>query len=225
MRRATSKPITLSDKHRLILSVLSRLKFGTVSQLMYWVGAEHESSVSRPCSQLVDAGLVEQHKDLKPYVYRLSRKGCNFVSAEYKRSWLSFSALQQVVLKNDVEIYLRNLYPKTSYIDKSRLLSLGLSPGIGEHGFRFEKKLFFVLIDDYLMDSKRILRCWERMHTPNENHYDLKLGGNVSWESYADRFFLFCCDEDKLKQHKKFAFDNRISVDCIYLPATWGIAA
>ena len=224
MQRAGSRPITLSDRQRLILSVLNRLKFGTVNQLMYWIEADHDSSVSRPCKQLLEAGLIEVHQGLKPFVYRLSRKGCHLMSCDYRRAWFSFAALQQIVLKNDVEIDLRAYYPKATYIDKSKLLRLGLNSAVGEHGFRSEKQLFFVLIDDYLMDSKRLLHCWTRMHTPNDKYYDIKQGANVSWESYADLFFLFCCDEDKMTQHRKFAVANQIPVECVYLPATWGIS-
>ena len=219
-----SKPTALTSRQRLIMSLLVRLRFATVQQLMFWVGAEHESSVSRPCGQLLRSGFIEQHADLSPRAYRLSRKGSQMLSTNYRRSWLSFAALQQSILKNDVEIHLRKMYPKTIHIEKTKLLTIGLNPAVGEYGFKHGKQLFFVLIDDYLMASKRILHCWDRQHTPSHAHYDIKQGGFVNWRSYADQFFLFCCDEDQLKQHQEFAEKHKIPLQSAYLPATWGIA-
>ena len=225
MPRTNNNALVLSDTQRLILSFLVRLRFATTTQLMFWLGVDHASSVTRPCSQLIEAGMIERHDELTPYVFRLSRRGSKVMGARYSRDWYSLSALQQYALKNEIEIQLSERFGNVRSISRDRLLTLGLSPSVGEHAYRFERQLFFVIIDDYLMESKRIHHSWSRIHKSNSKYYDLKQGSSVSWKGYSDRFILYCCDESKLELHKKMVTKTGLAVECLYIDPFWGIAA
>ena len=215
----------ITGNSRCILDILNRLNIATLTQIGYWLGHADKSKVSRLCKKLENEAYIESSRLLKPFAFRLSSKGANYLGASYKSAWPSFAATQQIVLKNEVEMQLRSHYPKSVHIRRQYLWKLGLSPALGEYAFKNEDQLFLVLLDDYLMDSKRILHCLTRNHSPNQRYYDATVGGgNVTWQAYADKVFVFCCDAEKLKQHQAFLDGENIVANCQYLPATWGIA-
>lgn len=223
--QSASEAYRLTRRTRLLLNLLLRLQVATVAQLQYWFRGSHESSLSRLCSQLAITGYLKINQKKKPYAIKLASKGARYLQTDCKTDWPSFAATQQIVLKNDVEIALRKTFGNIIYLKRPTLWRLGLNPGIGEHAFRFGDQLFFVLIDDYLMESNRISHCLSRAHTPHEQYYDVtQAGGSSTWADYADRVVVFSCDEDHLEQHQTYLEKQTIKADCHYLPATWGIA-
>lgn len=220
-----SEAYRLARKTRLLLNLIFRLKVTTIAQLKYWLQAPHETTVARLCSQLAITGFIKINHKEKPYSLMLASKGARYLQADGKTDWPSFAATQQIVLKNDVEIWLREYFDNIIPLNRTKLWQLGLNPGVGEHAFRSGSQLFFILIDDYLMESNRISHCLSRAHTPSEQYYDVTQGGGPStWADYADRVFVFSCDEDHLEQHQAYLDKQAIKADCHYLPATWGIA-
>ena len=220
------KTDALTQTQVLMLSTLARLRFATAEQLMQWCPLGAMSSVRRCAQRLASAGLIEINTELKPFVYRLSRKGCRAMGQRYFRTWHSFSAMQQVLLRNQVEIQLLNEDDKSASIDRAQLAPLGLHPAHSEYAFVMPNRssLFqLVVIDDYLMQSNRILHKWQRPHlktSTTATSTTLK-----RWCDVCDGYRIYTITELQAIQHRAFLAQAGIpNASVTLIEPVWGVS-
>lgn len=195
----------LSQLNEAMLTLLARLRFATAQQLKTWLSVEAMSSIRRAAQRLELLGLVEINKELKPFVYRLSRSGCNLMGERYFRNWHSVSAMQQILLRNEVEIELKKEDSAASVATRSQLTQLGLHPAHSEYAFMMPNKrsLFeLVVIDDYLMQSNRIIHKWHRAHLKSSQIAEptsLK-----SWSQVCDAYRIYTVTDFQYEKHRNY---------------------
>ncbi len=197
------KPLLATDE--LMLRVLARLRFATAEQLGYWLPLDAPSSVRRCAQRLEAARFIEINTERKPFVYRLSRMGCAVMGQRYFRRWHSASAMQQVLLRNQVELRWHQADDRTSVVDRTALTPLGLHAAHAEHAFMRpgQSHLFqLVVIDDYLMQSDRIAHKWTRGHLKQSRHAaDTTL---KRWCDVCDAYWIFAVTPLQVRQHEAY---------------------
>lgn len=231
MTVASARLNKLTDLQNQILDVIARLRFATAEQLLYWLPVDALSSVRRGAIRLTDLGLLETRSDLRPYVYRLSSRGCALTGERYFRRWHSASAVQQYLLRNAIEIELREEDPSARVQPRQGLSSIGLYPAHAEHAFVLPNKLdlfLFVIVDDYLMTSNRILHKWNREHLRESQSAQVTSLKRWRDVSQACRVYTVC--EHHAKRHGDYLqrqwekMQSPLPISVQLIEPIWGVS-
>lgn len=209
-RESTLRYSALSETHWAIINELSRVVFATQTQLADYL--DRSVSVARHAiNELVDARFLEAHREIRPYVYRLSSHGATITGTTKPRHWMSANAIHQRILRNTIELELRNKHPDARFVERRQCWKQGLFPSIGEHLLnrtidgKTERSL--VLIDDYMMAPNRIAHCLHRHHDKEKS---VSAGTLVlRWTDVVSRVLVCCTDEKHAGLHEQFVQNNQ----------------
>ena len=192
----------LNPSETKILEALKEYGFLVHRQLMAFTGYA-SSTIADTLKRLVLMGLVEKMDLLSPAVYRLSSKGAQIVSTNYRKT-RSYPAIQHIVHVAESIRMLRMEFPEARLIKRQELYAQGLYPSVGEHAAEVGNVRIFLLVDDYLMRPGRAGESWIRKHTPVSRFVDIVAIRNrgeflvTRWCDMADHYRIYTTDERQL---------------------------
>jgi len=183
---------------------LSINDFATPAQLAAFCDVQMPA-ISKATKQLQSQSMIVLEEGFRPSVLRLSFKGARMmgkVLSSGKRS-PSAGVQQHACHRNEAALILSQTYPGFAWTPKKQLLAHGLRPALGEHAAMDDSGLsHLVLLDDYQMESNRILRSWTRRHTPDTKHYPLHNGQR--WCDLANHFVIATTSIEQANRHQQW---------------------
>jgi len=218
-----NRPVQLSETQRDLLTVLARLRFATVSQLVYWV-APLQPTVTKTLKRLEGYGFVAVERSCRPHIFSATSLGLRTVGLKdaAKKGFISWSVMAHHCHRNAAEIRLREHFRDFTFQSRRSLYAMGLSPAHGEHyGQNGQGEGALVLLDDYLMQSERIGHAWIRPHTPNTRYYDLTTGCVKRWRDVASSYVLAVTDRIQYETHKAYVQKHRLDTALLYVEGLW----
>lgn len=162
-----------------------------------------QDAIRKRAAEAETRGLVEAHKEVRPFVWRLTSGGAARLGKSFQRRWLSASAMHQYLMKNSIELNFRKsgVY---YYLERKELFRVGFHPAVAEHVLVTEKDgkpyRSLVIIDDYLMPLRQIGRRLARTHNPSKRFYT---GDAMQWLNLIDRVVIFTTEKNRVEAHKK----------------------
>lgn len=216
----------LTETHRAILTELARITFATQQQLADYLN--RSVNVARHAiNELVESRFLEAHKEIRPYVYRLSSHGATVAAVTKPRHWMSANAIHQRILRNTIELQIRQKNTSAQFVSRKQCWQQGLFPSVGEHLLVYRgaaaAERVLVLIDDYMMSSARITHCLNRLHDKEKS---VSAGTLVlRWKDVVNRVLVCCTDERHAAQHEHFIELNSEYLErpivVTYIPPLW----
>jgi transcriptional regulator with XRE-family HTH domain len=200
----------LTETHRAIIEELARVTFATQSQLAEYL--DRSINVARHAiNELVDSRFLEAHREIRPYVYRLSSHGATVAGVTKPRHWMSANAIHQRILRNTIELQVRVKNPTAHFVARRNCWGQGLFPSVGEHLLVHPKEgkneRMLVLIDDYMMSPARIMHCLNRLHDKDKS---VSAGTIVlRWTDVVSRVLVCCTDANHAALHAQYIETNR----------------
>jgi len=210
----------LNPTQERILEGLKRLNYATVNQIHYWSGVSL-APIRKSLFALRAAGFVECEKQVRPHVWKLSRTGSRLVDEPLPSGFRapSWSVVAHTCHRNQVEMLLRKGLSNFMFLKKTALFRLGLNPSHGEHAGVQAGKLFFVLLDDYLMGSDRITKVLSRDHRKHPKY--CSLNKSVNWRMVLGRYLVVTTDLQQKSRHERWIQKQKINAELLYLPPLW----
>lgn len=196
-------PSLFKEREMDALNVLGRLMYATPGQLDQWGIPQY--AVSRMLPKLEKYGLVQVIREARPNIIALTHKGGSVVDRPLPsgKSYTSWAVMAHRCYRNEVELALRKHYPRFTFFSRKYAYARGLNPARSEHGASDENgKTYLVVLDDYLMQPRRIAHCWTRPHTPNTRYYNET--ASRRWRDVADHLIVVSNDPFQLKRHQHF---------------------
>ncbi len=193
----------LKERELKTLNVLGRVMYATSNQLDQWGIPPH--AVSRMLPKLEKYGLVQVIREARPNIIALTHKGGNVVDRPLPsgKSYTSWAVMAHRCYRNEVELALRQHYPRFTFFNRKYAYAKGLNPARSEHGGSDENgKVYLVVLDDYLMQPRRIAHCWTRPHSPNTRYYNNT--ASRRWRDVADHLVVVSSDLFQVSRHKQF---------------------
>lgn len=224
MKRTHRRAWGLSPTESLVLTQLARVQFATAEQLAMWCAVTYQTA--RVIVRDLNAGgLVEPGADTRPQVWQLTLAGAARLRVPMPsgRRHSSWAVMQNAVHRNAVEILLSQEFPGFRFLTRLQLYKKGFNPSHGEYAAVDDQgATSLVLIDDYLMESRRIAHHWTRLHRPPRKYWP-EVGRQ--WFNIANRFLVFTTSAAHQKRHVEFVQTTTLPVDVHYLKPLWrGIA-
>jgi len=206
-----------------VLKLLSRIQYAIVPQVAYWSEGRHISRSYAALESLELLGYVKRHKAIKPHIFSLTREGCRVSgskppSGSRLESW---SVMTHRCHRNAAEIRLREHFENFQFLSRQQMYVRGVNPAFGEHLGVEGKRVFFVLLDDYYMNSTRISHAMSRTHRPNKFYFDVKKYNVPTWSDISTDFIVASTDEDQYEMHKKFIKKNNIKTALLKIEGLW----
>ena len=214
-------PIALNATQKDMMKTLSRVMFVTFDQLTYWVNIK-KPAASEAVKVLADHGLVKVLDKVKPYIIQITHAGARVSGTRLPsgKTYFSWSAQTHRIYRNDAEILLRG--SKAGFAMQNRYFhySLGLNPTHGEHSaIDADDRHYFCMLDDYRMQTNRLIHAWQRRHTPNRDYFDAHKG--FRWKDICQSVLIFSTDADQLQRYKAFCHGAEFSADFYYIKPRW----
>ena len=185
------------------LNVLGRVMYATPGQLSQWGIPQY--AISRMLPKLERQGLVQVNRGVRPNIIALTHKGGSVVERPLPsgKSYTSWAVMSHRCYRNEVELALRKHYPRFTFFSRKYAYARGLNPARGEHGASDENStIYLVVLDDYLMQPRRIVHCWTRPHSPNPRYYtDM---ASRRWRDVTDELIVVSNDPSQQKRHQHF---------------------
>lgn len=203
-----------------LLATLARVQFATADQLAYWCGVRKQN-IAVPIQRLQHHGLIEPGADTRPQIWLLTLAGAArlHVPMPSGRRHSSWSVMQNAAHRNAVEILLSRDHPGFYFLTRLRLYKEGFNPSHGEYaGVEADGTTWLVLVDDYMMESRRIEHHWTREHRPPRKYWP-EVGRR--WFNIANRFAVFTTSAGHLERHRDFVETTTLPVDVHYLKPLW----
>ena len=210
----------LTDSQQTMIDTFARVYYATTKQLSYYCRINLRNTY-KAASWLEENGLVVSEPYMRPSILRLTWKGARvsgYPLPSGKRV-PTISVQTHFCHRNNIEIELRKEYPDFNFLPRIALLKQGLRPSFGEHGGYTKDGSFFILVDDYLMPSNRITRCWERIHTPDNNYYKDHTG--LKWSDIVNHYILFCSDQRQAEKHRRWIRKHNIPATVRVFDSLW----
>ncbi len=216
----------LNAHHRAVLDTVARVTFATQQQIAQYTG--RSLNTIRPAiNDLCEARFLEPHKELRPYVYRLSSHGSTITGKPKPRHWMSANAIHQRILRNAIEINMQERNASATFVDRKQCWSMGLFPSVGEHllNYRHEGKnqRALVIIDDYLMAPERILKSLTRLHDKEKSYASGHLV--LAWKDVVDMVMVYTTDPHHAELHQGFVSQllefQHMPIVVRTIPAIW----
>jgi hypothetical protein len=121
---------------------------------------------------------------------------------------------------NEAELALRTRHAGFQLLDRITLLRHGLNPAHGEHaGVDATRAAFFVLLDDYRMQSERIEQAWTRRHAPHRAHFPDATG--KAWREAVHHFYVVTTDPEREDLHRAFLIQRGLPAEVLSVKALW----
>jgi len=203
------KPITNKVKSELF-DILVRTRFATFNQLTRYAKCSDDKA-RQALTILVRQKLIRKDTEYSPFVYSLSNKGCMVANLNKPKHFVSGSAIHQMLMRNQIEIEMREKNPTAKFITRTAWWKRGLYPAIGEYGIEFfnQKKRgqALVIIDDYNMNPERVPHSLNRPHDVDKSY----VGGELvlSWADIVDTLIIYSMTDSQKKAHKKYYEKNK----------------
>src|SRR5690554_1257194 len=201
-KRPTPVALVLPEKVQAVYSLIGEKVVMTTEQMAQFLECS-EDAVRQRCSEAEGRGLIEAHKEVRPYVWRLTSGGAARLGKSFQRRWLSASAMHQYLMRNRIELDYRRS-GSYRYFERAELWRLGFHPAVAEHVLVTEKEgkpyRSLIIIDDYLMPLKQLGRRLSRVHNPQKRYYT---GEPRQWFNLIDRVVIFTTEEARVELHKK----------------------
>jgi len=217
-KEPNANPQGLVDEVRL-LELVGRKKYCTPTYL-YRVLGWSRPRITRITHKLKQRGLLDALDDIRPKVYRLSRKGALLHGFKH-RAWPSMSIIKQQCALNQIEWHLREKLNQVRVLSREQLQLEGFFPAHAEYVLEFwqstsaqEKQRMLIVIDDYGMPSERLKRIWGRRHLE-------KQGGVKTYKNFVSHWLVFCSDEALLERHKTYANNHQLPIQCHFIKPIW----
>lgn len=210
----------LRKAERQLLSSVSERHFATAPQLLHWTDLSR-SAVSKGLNGLEAARYVRADRGLWPNIWRMTGSGARVTgrSLPCGRRQPSASVMVHHCHMNEVEILLKKRYPDFHRLEKTDLFERGLNPCRGEHGVVIKNEIVLVLLDDDLMDSKRITWVLSRPHKPDRRYWDFTREN--TWCMEAKHIIVVTTDPDQFKKHKRWIERKGLNIDIMFLRHLW----
>lgn len=193
----------LKERELEALNVLGRVMYATSNQLDQWGIPQY--AVSRMLPKLEKQGLVQVNREVRPNIIALTHKGGSVVERPLPsgKSYTSWAVMAHRCYRNEVELALRKHYPRFTFFSRKYAYARGLNPARAEHGGSDESgAVYLVVLDDYLMQPRRIAHCWTRPHSPNPRYYSDT--ANRRWRDIADYLIVVASDPHQVHRHRQF---------------------
>ncbi len=222
--------LSLSERDENILFLLSRIRFSFISQLSRYLKIS-ESVIRNTIEGLISRDYVSKDKGYLPNIISLTTKGCIFSDINKPKHFISGSAIHQYLLRNEIELQMREKNKSALFISRTDCWQRGLMPSVGEHAVEFDsgdkKNIALVLIDDYLMQPSRVIRSLIRLHDKNKSYVAGNL--NICWADFIDFLFVYSTSDKQLSNHKHFYVNNELEFKRLnvtpayrYISPIWG---
>lgn len=201
-KKPTPKSLVLSEKVKAAYELVGEKVVITTAQMASFLECS-EDAIRQRTGELESRGLLEAHKEVRPFVWRLTAGGAARLGKSFQRRWLSASAMHQYLMRNNIELSYRRsgVY---NYLERVELWRLGFHPAVAEHVLITEKDgkpyRSLIIIDDYLMPLKQMGRRLARVHNPMKRYYT---GEKRQWFNLIDRVVIFTTEEARVELHKK----------------------
>lgn len=200
-KRPTPVALVLPEKVQAVYSLIGEKVVMTTEQMAQFLECS-EDAVRQRCSEAEGRGLIEAHKEVRPYVWRLTAGGAARLGKSFQRRWLSASAMHQYLMRNRIELDYRRS-GSYQYFERAELWRLGFHPAVAEHVLVTEKDgkpyRSLIIIDDYLMPLKQLGRRLSRVHNPQKRYYT---GEPRQWFNLIDRVVIFTTELERVTAHK-----------------------
>lgn len=210
----TTRKSKLATHEQLLLETVARCVFLTQHQAAGYLGLSYSQARAHLVT-LMSIGLIDVNKEFSPYAYILSSKGYAITGQGKPKHFMSASAIHQRLLRNAVELGIREKNGSATFIERTSAWSMGLFPAVGEHLLRYQrdKKTAYalVVIDDYHMAPMRLPHMLNKLHDKNKT----KAGGShiLRWRDVVDTVLLYVTDPSHQKAHEKFVQKNKDLLD------------
>jgi len=241
---------TLRPNDRRVLELVGRVRFCTQDQISRYLDMSR-ALVTRHLSQLEKGGLVDRDSNIRPHIFWLTTKGARVMDIKLSgaKRMHSYHVRRHYCHRNEFELQSLEHNPHFKYLSRNELLAHGLYPSHAEHAAA-EQLLDYslILIDDYLMNSDRILVSWTRQHLKNSRSKALAGKPVRRWYNVTNRLTVVSTDSINLQKHKRYcdkltelkhrleqqpglstAFDKKnvrafIQPDFVYLEPLWVVS-
>lgn len=210
---------TLSGVDKRILAELTRVRFATREQLAAWCEV-HPATVSRRLQRMSTLGLVLAEQRSIPAIWSLALSGLAAVTPASRRRHASWSVMAHACHANEAELALREMHPGFHLLDRLTLHKHGFNPAFGEHaGVDATHAAFFVLLDDYHMQTERIEHAWTRRHAPQRRHFPDATGR--AWRDAVHHFYVVTTDPAREEPHRSYLSKRGVPADVLSVRALW----
>lgn len=180
------KAFSVSSEADSRLMIFSHARFLTAWQYAQYRQVS-KSQAFNELSSLSAMGFVEKQAENKPHCFTLSSRGYQYLELHKPKHFMSASAIHQWLLRNQIELSIKEKNPNARFINRKQCWEIGFYPSVGEHLLRFvhqgKTQLALVLIDDYSMAASRISKSIYRLHDKNKtittNKHTLKYADMV----------------------------------------------
>ena len=210
-RERTQKTKITAIKHELrdVLDCVARNVYATQQQIANYTG-NSIAATRHYLADLADTQMLDVNKEFRPYAYSLTSKGATVARVNKPKHFMSANAIHQRLLRNEIELAMRNVNPTVRFHSRVDCWNRGLFPAVGEHlaSFNHHDKNSFalVIIDDYLMSPTRVLRSLSRLHDQKKT----KVRGEhlLRWSDVADTVLVYVTDRRHQALHEDFVHQN-----------------
>lgn len=219
--------VGLSDLGYIALDHLYVQRYLTIEQMARYLGEDYNKAANI-LADLKVAGYVDVETSFRPYAYWLSHKGSSRLGHEPLKRWKSANALHQELMRNEIELSIREDRPTATFYSRIRCMKKGLNPSNGEYLLSYKKdgleKLAFVLIDDYQMPPNRVKHSLNRPHNPPKDYYK---GMTMRFSDLVGDVLVYVTSQNRMNFHKLYyekAFGDfsKYSVRYKLIESVWG---
>lgn len=166
LRGKRKKPSVLSNTLKdEVLEIAARIRFFTVKQISGYSKCT-EREINKVVNFFIQIRIIEKDSDLN--FYTLTSRGWGFVDGSQPKHFVSASAVHQQLIRNDIELSMREKNASATFLNTRDAWERGLYPSIGEHALLFNhegnRSMALVMIDDYHMSLTRIAKSLFRYH-------------------------------------------------------------
>ena len=209
---------------RRLLATVARLKFATREQLLYWSDVTSLSTITKQTLKLEAEGFLQRISYLRPSPYCLTQMGAKSMGESYLKSMFSASKIIQLCHKNEAEISLQKLQPNAFIQSRIYSYKHGFNPSHAEYLAVTKQNVNLILVDDYQMDSSRILHSWTRPHEANRRYFKYDDSHKkMHYEDVCHKLFVFCTDPYGVEKHSAFCKEIDLPVHVQHIKAIWQV--
>lgn len=194
MTDRTARKTSLTELHHELLQILARTRYATQGQLAQYLG-KSAPRARNYLLELVAYGLADANREFRPHAYFLTAKGCELQDINKPKHVMSANAIHQRLLRNQIELAMREKNPTVRFISRTACWAMGLFPAVAEHLLTFDhngnSRYALVLIDDYAMAPARVVHVLNRPH--DENKTKVAVTGNhvMRWSDRVDTVLVY----------------------------------
>lgn len=190
----SDRKTALSEQHRILLNTLARTRFATQAQLSQYVGRS-PAQTRTYLLELAAYGLTDAHREFRPHAFFLTVKGCELQDVTKPKHVISASVIHQQLLRNQIELAMREKNPSACFASRSECWAMGFHPTVAEHLVSFEHdgntRHALVLIDDYAMAPSRVLHVLNRPHDENKTKVAVTGHHVMRWPDLVDTVLVY----------------------------------